>query len=261
MADRRMLWKVTSLSRKVNNLSMKAAILWTWAIPHFDPEGYIEAEADYLKAVVVPKRKEIKEKEIPGLVQEIIDVGLWQPYSYDGIMVAKEIKFHDYQTIARKEDGSPRDEKPSTYLGKLKQWEPQGEHKGTHVEPVTNINKVNINKVKEDGKESCPSQDSLNIDFDWKEKKFVNITADDKTRWNEAYPAVNVEVEIRAATEWVLANPEKRKKKWRSFLTRWFARTQERGGTKNGPGTDKKTYDPVDRKIREAEERLRGGSC
>jgi hypothetical protein len=172
-------------------------------------------------------------------------------------MVAKAIKFHDYQTIARKEDGSPRDEKPSTYLGKLTTWGAHGEHNGTMQEPVTNINKVNINKVKEGDKESGPSQDPLKITFDWDKKKFINITDEDKLRWRDAYPSVNIDIEIRKAVEWVLSNPEKRKQKWRSFLTRWFSRTQERGGTKDGASSDKKTFDPVDRAINEAEERLR----
>ena len=65
-----MLWKRVSTSRKVNRLSLKAAILWTWSQPHLDVEGFIEAEADYLKVTVVPMRKDIPEEEIPELVQD-----------------------------------------------------------------------------------------------------------------------------------------------------------------------------------------------
>jgi hypothetical protein len=246
-----MLWKRVSTSRKVNRLSLKAALLWTWCQPHLDVEGYIEAEADYLKYNVVPMRKDIKENDIPVLVQEIIDIGLWEAFKCNGVMVVREIKFNEMQSIKK------NDEAPSLYTDKITPVEPQGNLGGSTVEPLANINKVNINKVKEGDKESGPSQDPLKITFDWDKKKFINITDEDKLRWRDAYPSVNIDIEIRKAVEWVLSNPEKRKQKWRSFLTRWFSRTQERGGTKDGASSDKKTFDPVDRAINEAEERLR----
>lgn len=119
MADRRMLWKVVSMSRKVNQLSCRAALLWTWTIPFLDPEGYIEAEADYLKDAIVPKRKDIREKDIPQLVNEIVGVGLWQPLAFDGKLIIREIKFFEYQKIRREEDGNPKYEAPSRFEGKV----------------------------------------------------------------------------------------------------------------------------------------------
>ena len=61
------------------------------------------------------------------------------------------------------------------------------------------------------------------------------ITDRDRADWAIAYPAVGVEQELAKSDQWLRANPEKaRKKKWRAFLTRWFDRTQERGGSGGG---------------------------
>jgi len=47
-------------------------------------------------------------------------------------------------------------------------------------------------------------------------------------RWKEAYPAVDVLHEIKAAFEWVEANPTRRKSNWRRFLVNWLKRSQDR---------------------------------
>lgn len=63
------------------------------------------------------------------------------------------------------------------------------------------------------------------------EEGFVGIPYEDMQRWAETYPAVNIAGEIKKAAEWMRSNPTKRKSNYRRFLTNWFSRTQERGGT------------------------------
>lgn len=55
-----------------------------------------------------------------------------------------------------------------------------------------------------------------------------------------AYPAIDLLEETRAALAWEVSNPSKRKIQIRSFLSRWFARAQDRGGTRinRSSGTD-----------------------
>ena len=69
------------------------------------------------------------------------------------------------------------------------------------------------------------------------EDGFIGIPYEDLQRWADTYPAVNIAGEIKKAAEWMRSNPSKRKSNYRRFLTNWFSRTQERGGT---PG-----YKPV----------------
>lgn len=64
MAKGRMLLKSTSLSRKVNRLSVKHALFYAMAIPHLDDWGDIDNDPEVLKATVVPMRKQIGQKDI-----------------------------------------------------------------------------------------------------------------------------------------------------------------------------------------------------
>lgn len=61
-----------------------------------------------------------------------------------------------------------------------------------------------------------------------------NITEQNKKDWSEAFPACDVELELKQMREWLISHPEKRKKKYRRFITGWLSRSQERGGTKRG---------------------------
>jgi phage replication O-like protein O len=63
------------------------------------------------------------------------------------------------------------------------------------------------------------------------EDGFVGIPYEDLQRWADTYPAVNIAAEIKKAAEWMRSNPTKRKSNYRRFLTNWFSRTQEHGGT------------------------------
>jgi len=78
-----------------------------------------------------------------------------------------------------------------------------------------------------------------NIVFDFEKRVFLNITEIDFTDWGKAYPAVSIQQEILKAAQWLLSNPKKRKSNYRKFLTNWFARTQDNGGTKGVVPTTK----------------------
>jgi hypothetical protein len=106
MSDRRMLWKLVSQSRKVNSLSMPAALLWTWAIPFFDRDGFMEAEPDFLKVNVVPRRVDVEESAIKPLVDEIVGKDLWVSFhDTSGVRVVLDPKFNLLQKIEYKKEG------------------------------------------------------------------------------------------------------------------------------------------------------------
>jgi hypothetical protein len=68
----------------------------------------------------------------------------------------------------------------------------------------------------------------------WDERAGFTVSQDLLALWASAYPAVDVALELTQAHAWAVANPEKRKKNWRRFLTNWMAREQERGGSRRG---------------------------
>lgn len=87
---------------------------------------------------------------------------------------------------------------------------------------------------------SAPAQESpklkapktAKIDFDFDERKFAGIEQVDIDGWAEAYPALDVVHELRSMREWLLANPEKRKVRYRRFITNWLKRSQDKGGNR-----------------------------
>jgi hypothetical protein len=60
------------------------------------------------------------------------------------------------------------------------------------------------------------------------------ITEEIMTSWSKAYPACDIRIELAKAAQYVIANPNKRKKNWYRFLVNWLGRAQERGGTFRG---------------------------
>lgn len=61
------------------------------------------------------------------------------------------------------------------------------------------------------------------------------ITEADVAEWERTFPAVDVRQELRECRQWNLDNPRKRKTAtgWRSHVSRWMAKVQDRGGTRS----------------------------
>lgn len=100
MAEKRMLWKNVSRSKKLSQISWQAKVLWTWAIPWFDRDGFIEADPDFLKDMVLPKEN-LSENDIFCHLVEIYRIGLWIPYkNKEKIKIyAFDPEFKNYQKI------------------------------------------------------------------------------------------------------------------------------------------------------------------
>lgn len=109
-------------------------------------------------------------------------------------------------------------------------------HTEEHNESSTTILKGAHYKQECKNKEkeyiSSESKDSKQIIvFDKEIEEFQGITEELKERWKQAYPAVDVEIEIERAEQWAASNPNKRKKNWRRFINNWLMRVQEKGGS------------------------------
>lgn len=82
-----------------------------------------------------------------------------------------------------------------------------------------------------EGQEEAPAKQAITFD---PEHGITGVTEADLATWKAAYPAVDVETNILRASEWLKANPAKKKKNIRRFLTNWMERKQERGGDLGG---------------------------
>lgn len=63
--------KSISLSEQLEGVSLEAALLFSWCIPHLDAEGRMLGNAAAVKATAVPLRREITLKKLPLLLYEL----------------------------------------------------------------------------------------------------------------------------------------------------------------------------------------------
>jgi|GEM_PF-3550244 len=116
--------------------------------------------------------------------------------------------------------------------------------------PAANrLDRIGVDKIREE-EENAPLppleggngvDDSSNVEtpskrIQWTpESDWIGITEDDIQRWSEAYPACDVQRQLKAAAEWLRSHPERAKKKaWMRFITGWLSREQDRGGDMRG---------------------------
>jgi hypothetical protein len=80
------------------------------------------------------------------------------------------------------------------------------------------------------------------IRYDFEESLWYGITDEQVQLWGEAYPAVDVDLELRQMGEWCKASGARgRKNNWRAFITNWLKRQQDKGGSVQ-PGQQKGGY-------------------
>jgi len=102
----RKIWTSVSLSRKLAKVGPLAALLWTWINPHCDDHGRIQGDAGHIRALVVPRFKEITEETVEQLLMELHTAGLIVVY-IDNEDAGKENPDHfifisnwyEYQTL------------------------------------------------------------------------------------------------------------------------------------------------------------------
>jgi len=116
-----------------------------------------------------------------------------------------------------------------------------GRHGGRPKSKMKAKLKQNESKVKAvcESKTKAPSASasvyaSASIFFE--EGVWGGIRDDEISAWSDAYPACNVLGELKKMAEWLKANPDKKKIKYRRFIVNWLARTQDRGGSGSGRG-------------------------
>ena len=78
-------------------------------------------------------------------------------------------------------------------------------------------------KEKEDEKKChAPAK----ISFNNQTFKFENIPKEKMDRWKEAFPLLNVEVELKKMEAWLSANPKNKKVNYERFIVNWLGRAK-----------------------------------
>lgn len=85
------------------------------------------------------------------------------------------------------------------------------------------------------------------------DKSYYDVPLDKITMWNETYPAVAIEQELKRMIAWLDSNPTKRKTRRgiEKFINNWLSRTQDSGGTRGQKGVSEpignNTYNSYER--------------
>ena len=115
------------------------------------------------------------------------------------------------------------------------------------------LDKIRLDKIRKDNN---TSNQKHKIIFNFDNEKWENIKPGDIDQWREAYPACNVDLELKQMRQWLLSNKKKGKKKnYRRFITNWLTRSQEKGGTKGRNSTGETSTQRLAREMREKKER------
>lgn len=215
MARGRMIDKRISMSKKIGHISDSARVLYFMLYPHLDCEGRVAFEdIEDLKDEIIPKFKGWTLKKIGKVLNELADIELIHLYPNKSKIAMQFNRFDEFQTGIRKDREAP---------SKIDSPEVAPENSG--VFRITPALRLNIRLRKEGRKEV--------ISFNEEEKKFLNITDEHKKFWKDAFPACDINQELKRMSVWIIANPEKGKKSnWERFITNWLKRTQDSGGTK-----------------------------
>ena len=91
--------------------------------------------------------------------------------------------------------------------------------------PLATLSKGKVSKGK-------VRKEKVTITYNDDKKCFEDVPLEKIQQWGEAFPAVDIALELKSAALWVADNPTKAKSQWGRFLTNWFRRTQERGGNR-----------------------------
>jgi hypothetical protein len=76
-----MLSPTISTSERVNALSLKSALIYTWLVAHADDQGRLSANPATIKALVVPLREDISQEDVARALSDMEDMGLVSIYS------------------------------------------------------------------------------------------------------------------------------------------------------------------------------------
>ncbi len=98
--ERRSLWGSISTSKKVNQISLKAALIYTWAIPHFDDEGFQDGEPREIKRKIVPYRDEISIEDVKNTIIELSINKLWKVFHKNSTVFIYDPVFNSRQSFA-----------------------------------------------------------------------------------------------------------------------------------------------------------------
>ena len=99
-------------------------------------------------------------------------------------------------------------------------------------------NKENKGETKTVSTPVAPTRNTVSVPkplYNFTDHVWNNIPDSKVEEWNLAFPACDIELELRRMAVWLEANPTKRKSNYARFIANWLTKTQDKGGDKAWP--------------------------
>lgn len=233
MANRRMFSLDVVATDKFIELPVSAQCLYFHLGMRADDDGFVSFPRQIMKMISCTKKD----------MDMLTESGYVIPFK-SGVIVIRHWKQHNYIQADRykktkySEERQQLDLVDNVYVSKL------------DTECIQNVYEVDtqdrLGKVRdriELGNIICPDPENLTPDqsgilLPLNDKSFYDVPLDKITLWENTYPAVEVEQELRRMIAWLDSNPAKRKTRRgiERFINNWLARTQDHGGSKGKKG-------------------------
>lgn len=218
-------------SEKIASLSDFEFRLWVGLITQVDDAGRGDARPAIIKGRVFPFRERLSIKDIDAALQALAAKGCVSLYTVDG---KPYFLFPGWVKHQRVRDCKPKYPEPPENLNLPQSAASCGELPQSaaliQYESESNPN------PESNPKEYCVEPQAADappvISLPLNDGTFFDVSENDRAKWSQLYPNVDVLQQLRNMAGWCDANLTKRKTRGgiKRFITAWLAREQDKGG-------------------------------
>lgn len=225
-------------SEKIASLSDFEFRLWVGLITQADDAGRGDARPAIIKGRVFPFRERLSIKDIDAALQALAAKGCVSLYTVDG---KPYFLFPGWVKHQRVRDCKPKYPEPPKNLNLPQSAASCGElpQPAALIQSESNPNPESESNPKDYCAEPRASGAPPVISLPLNDGTFFDVSENDRAKWSQLYPNVDVLQQLRNMAGWCDANPAKRKTRGgiKRFITAWLAREQDKGGKapKNKP--------------------------
>lgn len=212
-------------SEKIASLSDFEFRLWVGLITQVDDAGRGDARPAIIKGRVFPFRERLSIKDIDAALQALAAKGCVSIYTVDG---KPYFLFPGWAKHQRVRDCKPKYPEPPENLNLPQSAASCGE--------LPQSAALIQSESESNPKEYCAEPQAADappvISLPLNDGTFFDVSENDRAKWSQLYPNVDVLQQLRNMAGWCDANPTKRKTRGgiKRFITAWLAREQDKGG-------------------------------
>lgn len=218
-------------SEKIASLSDFEFRLWVGLITQVDDAGRGDARPAIIKGRVFPFRERLSIKDIDAALQALAAKGCVSLYTVDG---KPYFLFPGWVKHQRIRDCKPKYPEPPENINLPQSAASCGESPQSAA-LIQSESESNPNP-ESNPKEYCAEPQAADappvISLPLNDGTFFEVSENDRAKWSQLYPNVDVLQQLRNMAGWCDANLTKRKTRGgiKRFITAWLAREQDKGG-------------------------------